>query len=207
MESRTDGVKEPGEVFVIDTEDPFAAMVDRPPDPRKAGFLSRTASGLAGAILLLAGTLFTLGTATLASLSVLVARLVQRRRGRRLTTLHAWITAAVTATVVIVAAVGLIVASLPEGAIAEAMAEADAAAEAPDPPAWLRRYTPPSEPGPMTERIVNSRAFNLYFGVIGASIAFAMIGGIVGSWGWVATILLGHAVRGYWPFRGDANGA
>jgi hypothetical protein len=195
---------------MIDTEDPFAALADRPPvDRRKAGFLARTASGLAGAILLIAGTLFTVGVVTLASLSVLVARLVQRRRGRWLTTLHSWMTAGVTATVVIVIAVPLIMASLPEGVIADAMADAEATAEAPgpEPPEWLRRFTPPSEPSPMTERIVNSRAFNLYFGVIGASMAVALIGGVIGSWGWVATLLLGHAARGYWPFRADGTGA
>lgn len=163
-----------------------------------AGGLSRVAAGLAGCVLLLVGAVFTLGIAVGASLGVVLAWWIQRMRRRRLTRSGSWIAATSSAIILIMIGAALIFAALPDGALAEAMAEARAA-EPPPQPEWLERLAP--DPDPATEGIVTSRPFTVYFGILGASIALLTLGSIAGTLGWAASLLAGFAVRGYWPMR------
>ena len=164
----------------------------------RAGGFSRVAAGFAACALLLVGALFTLGVAAGAFLGVVLAWWIQRRRGRRLTRPGAWIAATSSATLLIIIGTALIFATLPDGALTEAMADARAA-EPPPPPAWLERLG--ADPDPATERIVTSTPFTLYFGLLGASIALLILGSIAGTLAWAASLLAGFAIRGHWPLR------
>ena len=162
-----------------------------------AGAISRVAAGLAGCVLLLVGATFTFGVAVGALLGVVLVWWIQRQRGRRLTRLGAWIVATSTAAVLIMIGAALLFAMLPEGALAEAMAAARTA-EPPPQPDWLERLAPADT---ATDRIVTSRPVTVYFGLLGASIAVLIMGSIAGTLGWAASLLVGFAVRGYWPMR------
>lgn len=162
-----------------------------------AGAGSRVAAGLAGCGLLFVGAIFTFGVAVSALLGVVLAWWIQRQRGRFLTRTGAWIAATSTATVLIMIGAALLFAMLPEGAFAEAMSAAQAA-EPPPQPDWLERLAPADS---ATDRIVTSRPFTVYFGLLGASIAVLTIGSIAGTLGWAASLLVGFAVRGHWPMR------
>jgi hypothetical protein len=176
----------------------MAGIEPVPTTQERAGGLSRVAAGLAGCVLLLVGTLFTLGVAAGAFLGVVLAWWIQRRRGRRLTRPGAWIAATSTATLLIIIGAALMFAMLPDGALTEAMTEARAA-EPPPPPAWLERLGADTDPA--TDRIVTSTPFTVYFGILGASISLLILGSIAGTLGWAASLLAGFAVRGHWPLR------
>ncbi|HKT59861.1 MAG TPA: hypothetical protein VJQ46_07400 [Gemmatimonadales bacterium] len=68
-------------------------------------------------------------------------------------------------------------------------------APAAQPPAWLTRTFPQAaqRPDPITERVVNSRAFKVYFGIVGVGLVILIFGAIAGSAGWAGTMLLAHA--------------
>jgi len=51
-------------------------------------------------------------------------------------------------------------------------------------------------PDPVTDRLVNSRAFRLYFGLLGAAFTCVVFGAIAGSAGWLGASLLGYAFTG-----------
>jgi hypothetical protein len=66
------------------------------------------------------------------------------------------------------------------------------------PPEWITRVFPQAtqRPDPVTERVINSRAFTLYFGLLGLAIAFLILGTIAGTVGWIGVQLLVFALRG-----------
>jgi hypothetical protein len=74
--------------------------------------------------------------------------------------------------------------------------------EAAEPPEWLARVSPQAaRPNPTVERVVNSRPFLIYFGLLGAAFTCALWGALAGSAGWAGTLLVGYGVTGRWPVR------
>lgn len=172
----------------------------------RAGIGVRLLAGGLGVAALLVGGLFTVGTALAAPVGVGLAGWAMRKRGRALTRFGSW-AAAVGAAAVGAAAVAtalaltLLVANLPEGSVANALAAAESAEPQPQ-PEWLERIAPYTAPDPTVERIVKSRPAVLYFGLVGAGLGCLIMGGIAGSAGWAATFLLGYAAGGRWLLGG-----
>jgi len=158
---------------------------------------ARIFSGLAGIAVLGVTAVPTLGTSLAAPLGILVARRLARRRERQLTRGGSWLAAMIASSAAIVCAFGIAASRAPAGSLERIKEAAAARQSAPTPqlPAWFTRAFPQAaqQPDPVTERIVNSRAFALYFGLLGAGTAIAIFGAIVGSMGWVGTLLLTHA--------------
>jgi len=103
----------------------------------------------------------------------------------------------IASSAAIVCAFGIAASRAPAGSLERIKEAAAARQSAPTPqlPAWFTRAFPQAaqQPDPVTERVVNSRAFTVYFGLLGAGTAIAIFGAIVGSMGWVGTLLLTHA--------------
>jgi hypothetical protein len=66
------------------------------------------------------------------------------------------------------------------------------------PPEWVRYFFPQAaqQPGPLTQRLIRSRAFTVYVTWMGAAMAVAFFGAIAGSLGWGAVLLLRYAASG-----------
>ena len=156
--------------------------------------MKRLLLGVAGALILALAGLFTLGTALAAPLGILAARWWTRSRGRVLTPFRSWLAAAVACGIAIGAAYTVAIVRSPDTTLQhfrETAARREAA-PMPPPPTWVSRFFPQAttRPDPVTERIVKSRAFTLYFGIMGAVLAVAIFGALVGSLGWAGTVLL-----------------
>jgi hypothetical protein len=170
------------------------------PPPVPAGFLLRAAALVGGIIALLLGAIISLGTAILAVVGVLVAWWFYRRRGERLTRLGSWAAAVGACALGLVLVVGLLYLALPEDAVSEAVAAAEASDPAPL-PAWLERLERRPPANTAADKLVNSTPFTVYFGLMGGMIAIAFLASLAGTMGWVGAFLLGFAVKGYWPLR------
>ncbi len=161
----------------------------------------RLLSGLAGALLLLLAAVCTLGTSLAAPIGSFIAQRITRRKGRPLTWGTSWLAAVFASSVAVAIGFALVVVSAPPGAIlrAERAAASPSAVEpTARPPEWLTHLFPQAaqRPGPITERVIHSRAFMLYAGLLGAASASAFFGAIAGSLGWGAARLLGYAFSG-----------
>ena len=163
----------------------------------------------AGIVLLVLAVRATIGTALFAPLGIIALRWWSRRSGAPLSFGRSWIAATGATGVGILLAIGAIVAVLPADALARARAAQEAEskrqAEA-GPPEWLSKISPEgakaaTRSDPTTERIMNSRPFTLYFGLIGGAIACAIAAAIAGTLGWGASLLLAFAATGRWPER------
>lgn len=160
--------------------------------------MRRVLTGLAGAAILCLSALFTLGTALAAPLGMLAADHWARRRGQVLTRGASWLAAAGASSLAIAGAFAVSAMRESDETLRRFhdTASAREAAPMPPPPAWMTRLFPQAttKPDPVTERIVKSRAFSLYFGLMGAGLAAGMLGAIVGSLGWAGTMLLARAL-------------
>ena len=161
--------------------------------------LHRILSGLGGALLLVVGGIISLGTALAAPIAMLLVRARARRKGRAFSRLTSWVAAAAGSSVATAIAMGIIFAGKPAGTFARMEARDDSvrAEHLAHPPAWLSRLAPaagtPFDPG--TTSIMRSRWTHRYFQLLGASAICAAFGSLSGTLGWVATLLLGYAMR------------
>jgi hypothetical protein len=159
--------------------------------------MKRLLVGLAGGVILGLSALFTLGTSLAAPFGVMAAASWARRRERPLTRIRSWLGAVTASSLAIICAFALAAARAPEGAFQQIQDAAARSEQAPtaQPPAWIARVFPQATrpPDPVTEGIVRSRAFTVYFGLMGAGIAVAILGTMVGSVGWAGTMLLARA--------------
>ena len=165
-----------------------------------AGIGARLASGLGGALILVVSALFTLGTSLAAPIGMFAARLVARSKGRSLTRGASWLAAATASSIAVVIAFAGLASFIPPGTFRqiEGTAATAGAQDTGRPPDWFARLFPQAmrRPDPLTERVVNSQAFRLYFGLLGAAFNCAILGAIAGSTGWLGPSLLGYALRG-----------
>lgn len=157
----------------------------------------RVVSGVAAVLLLLISAPFTFGISLAAPFGVFAGRHLAKRRGRRFTKLASWLSAAAAASIVLLLGLVLVFALMPDNfwqEVHEAALKAQAQ-ETSRGPAWMK-------PDPVTEKIVTSQAFTTFFGIVGAVIACALFGVIAGTPGWLATLMLGYAIRGRWEVDG-----
>jgi hypothetical protein len=184
---------------------------DPPPtvvSPR-AGMPTRVMALLAGITVLMLVTPFTLGLSLAAALGVIVVAFIQRRRSRTLTRGRAWVVAAGTAAAAAIVGLAVVALSLSPAQRQRIRAVVQEANQAPPPPppAWLEQITS-GEPGkggaertsgdPLADRLAKSRAFQLYFGVLGGGLALLLLGALYGSVGWATAMLLAYGATGRW---------
>jgi hypothetical protein len=121
-----------------------------------------------------------------------------RRRGEDLTPGRSWVAASIASSLAIAGAFALVAVRSPDRTFERfrQVAAAREAAPSPKPPAWLARAFPETTqpPDPLTQRVLKSRAFTVYFGVMGVGMAMAVLGVLTGSLGWAGTTLLTNAL-------------
>jgi hypothetical protein len=157
----------------------------------------RLLGGVGGVLVLLLGALFTLGTALVAPLGMLAARILARRKGRPTTRTASWIGACVASSaVILVGALTLYLSTSPETIqgleAAQDSAQANARAH---PPAWVESMRRVAPPNPAAERVIHSHAVTQTMRIIGGVIAVEILGIIAGSAGWLGTALILYALQ------------
>ena len=166
----------------------------------KAGALARVAAFVAGVLMLVGGTIVSLGMVLLAPIGMAVAGWVQRRRGDPMTRGGHWIAASAAIVVALVLAMAAFLAFTPKGTMRNVVQAADSASVASakePPPAWLERLGPGlavQQPGPGA-----SRMFTIVGGLLGVSFMVGLLSAVFGTLGWSAGMLLGLALSGRWP--------
>lgn len=151
----------------------------------------RIISGVAAIGLLLFSAVFTLGTSLAAPFGIFLGQRLALRKRRRFTGIYSWFSAVAASTIAVLAALTLVISLIPKEEwqqIQQAMADASAKQTASSP--TLPR------PDPMTEKVIQSPAFTMTAGLIGLVIGCLFLGVFAGTPGWVATLLLGYALRG-----------
>jgi hypothetical protein len=156
-----------------------------------------------GTLALGAAASATWGAALLAPIGMLLAAAVARRRRRPLTRGASWIGAVAAVTAAIIVAVGIVLALTPPGTLAQIQRSADSAsaARADRSPVWverMKRGAGSAATDTVTARLIRSRAFVVWTGVMGGVLAVSVLGTIIGTLGWVAALPLAYALRGRW---------
>jgi predicted PurR-regulated permease PerM len=172
-------------------------------EPPVASAIRRFAAALAGAVVLVFCSTFTLGTVLAAPIGVLAARALARRGQRRLTRAAAWFAAVLASFIAVPIVFGVLLAKAPDGTIESVRAVMDSAQaqqKQPELPEWLQRISPPGaqQQNAATQKLVSSRPFVVVFGIIGALMVCSVFGTIAGSIGWVASLLLAYTLTGRW---------
>lgn len=176
-----------------------------PPDPTfptpvaHAGAVARTLAFIAGLVILLVGGIFSLGIALVAPLGMLVGAYLWRRRGRTLPVVGHWLAALCGATFIMIAYAGLVGAIVPSSAWTQVKQSMDSVSAHPaPPPKWLDRIAPGAAQRAAQQQASSPRMQTVGF-AYGAGFAAIFFVAIFGTFGWIAGMLLGFGVKGYWP--------
>jgi hypothetical protein len=167
--------------------------------------LSRVLAAITGVAMLITVSVFSLGLALLAPVGMIVARRFARREQSPLTFFTSWLGAAfgVCAALIVVAVV--VVAMLPSGTIVGIGKTADSLSTASNkqsPPAWLEKMYPGSTSrarasqgnasAPMVRTVVVASQ------VAGVVMLYSLLAMVIGTAGWVPSLLLTYAFSGRW---------
>jgi Flp pilus assembly protein TadB len=163
-----------------------------------ASKLARVAALIAGVGVFLIASLVTVGTVLAAPLGVFLIRRHQRRRSRRFDPWEMWF-GAVTAVTIALVFVGFALATrIPPGTLSQIQRAADSASVASakqQPPAWLTRIAPEASRRAQANNAAMSHSGMMLFGL---AIGACMLGGFVGTIGWVGSILFVFYSTGRW---------
>jgi hypothetical protein len=162
--------------------------------------LYRVAALIAGLAVLIGAALVSVGVALCAPLGVWAARRVRRARGRTLDAWSSWIGAVSAVIIALILVAGVLASRLPVGAwsrVRQAADSASAHAATQPPPAWLDRLAPGAARY-STNGANNPPAFNALFMLFGAVIGVGIFGNIIGTLGWIGTMLMVFAASGRW---------
>lgn len=179
----------------------------RPTEPSPSSSVVRVAVGIAGVGVLVVAALFTVGGALAAPVGMLAAGLLARRKGNILTRRRSWVGAVVAVSVTIVAASSLVFVVLPSGTFAhirqtmDSASAASAASRTAPPPAWADRMSggrARAQSNALAGSPRLSHAIQFWSAAVGISVAVLVLGGAVGTVGWLAGLLLAFAVLGRW---------
>ncbi len=186
-----DAAKRRTDVFYLLAREPMAATTNR------------VALGIIGLGLLALVSLFTLGMALLTPVGMYVADRVARRDGHRLTRGMSWFGAVLAANLGIMIFGGVALTRLPGGVTGSLQHLADSAAatsKTQKPPDWMERIAPGAsaraQATPTPKGL--TKAFVLWAAVIGGVIACTFFALIVGTLGWLPSLLLAYAATGRW---------
>jgi hypothetical protein len=167
--------------------------------------VTRGAAFLGGLCILLVATVFSLGSALVAPLGMIIVTKIQHSRGRVLSVLGHWV-AAVASVMVLFALLGTVGASVvPKAAFDKFRRQSDSLSAKQPPPAWIERMAPGT-----TKRIAESKrkesATVQTLGMaFGAAFVVIFFGLVFGSLGWVGGALIGLGVKGHWPGSGASS--
>ncbi|HTE47481.1 MAG TPA: hypothetical protein VK636_19725 [Gemmatimonadaceae bacterium] len=167
----------------------------------RLSLLHRAAALVAGLVVLLAGAIISVGLVLLAPLGVWVVHRFQRARGGSLDGWGSWMSAASAVTVGLLVIGGVVTTRLPAGSWSQIRQAADSASEEAakqPPPAWLSRVVPGSASRYSTPDAKRPTVFNGIILIWGIGIAAGMIGSIIGTVGWIGTMLLVFYASGHW---------
>jgi hypothetical protein len=163
--------------------------------------LNRGAALIAGLAILIGAAMVSVGVALCAPLGVWVVHHFQRSRGRPFGAWRSWISAVSAVIIALVLIAGISVSRLPAGTLGRIRQAADSAsAEAAKqpPPAWLDRLVPGAAARYSSQGATNAPAFNAFFMILAAGIGVAFLGNIIGTVGWIGTMLLVFSASGRW---------
>jgi hypothetical protein len=166
----------------------------------RAPMLNRAAALIAGLAVLIGAAVVSLGVALIVPLGVWVGHRVQRSRGRPFGTLGSWISAVSAVLIALVLIAGVMVSRVPAGTwdrIRHAADSASVQAAKQPPPAWLDRIAPGATNYSMS-RPNNVSAFNAFTLILGGGIALSIFGNVIGTLGWIGTMLLVFSGSGRW---------
>ena len=144
----------------------------------------------------------TVGGALLAPLGMAVARAIVRRRHNAPTFTSSWLGAVGAAILGVMIGAGILTSRAPAGTFAAIQRSADssAAVSREHPPEWLRKMYPAAAATPQLSPRTN-RAFAIYGAIAGAVLVCGLLGSIVGTLGWAASLPLAFAINGRWRTR------
>jgi hypothetical protein len=179
-------------------------MTTMTPEPL-ASHVSRAFVAIAGGALLITAAVFTFGLALLAPIGMIAARYIVRRQNSSLTLGTSWLGAASSVAITLVAVVLFLVTQMPKGTFATIQHGADSASVASakrPPPAWLERVAPGvtarTRAKPVAGNGVVTHAFTVWTLVVGGVFAYTMFAVVIGTAGWVPSLLLSFAFTGRW---------
>ena len=165
----------------------------------RASLVGRIAALLAGGTILLVAAVGSVGLVLVAPLGVWVTHRVQRARGRTVSLFDRWIGAVAATTIAMVLVAVALVAMIPRDTWRQVRQSADSAsaeAQKQPPPAWLRHMVPAaSQPVSASGQPLAVSTIALVWGI---GIGVGMTGIMLGSVGWVGTMLLLFCVSGEW---------
>jgi hypothetical protein len=157
----------------------------------RSSIVLRILSGALAIILLLLFGITTLGASLIAPFGIFLGRRIALRKGRPFTGLSSWLWAVGASMVVVIGVFMIVISLIPSEQWQEIQREiAKAQANPPPNPSWMPK------PDSLTTQLVHSPTFAMVTGGLGAIIGLALFGAIAGTLGWMATVLLGYAVRG-----------
>lgn len=163
--------------------------------------LNRVAAFIAGLTILIGAATVSVGVALCAPLGVWVVNRFQRSRGRPLSALGSWAGAVSAVIVALVLIAGVVASRLPAGTWSHIRQTADSAsmqAAKQPPPAWLDRLVPGASTSYSIQRSNGARPFNAFTMILGGGVAAIFFGNVIGTVGWIGTMLLAFAASGRW---------
>jgi len=177
------------------------------PEPTRARTwnLLRVLAAIAGVAMLVTVSVFSLGLALLAPLGIVVARAIARREKTPLTLFTSWLGAAFAVCAALIVVALVVFALLPGDTVASIIRTTDSVSTASSkqpPPAWLEKVAPgsaaraqasqPKQNSPVARTL---KVVSTVFGVVFVYSFFAML---IGTAGWVPSLLLTYAFSGRW---------
>ncbi|MDB4907742.1 MAG: hypothetical protein JWO05_2526 [Gemmatimonadetes bacterium] len=161
---------------------------------------TRIAAFVGGIIVLALGSVISVGAALLAPIAIFVASRIVKARGGALTLWSSWVVAACSVGIGILLGGAVVALKLPNGSLQQVRTSYDSssaqAAKQP-PPKWLERIAPGSA-ARASQAQPRSHAMQTGLLAVGGMMMFSMLGGIVGSLGWAAALLLAFGAQGRW---------
>jgi hypothetical protein len=169
----------------------------------------RILSGIVGVIILLVSAIFALGISLGAPIGVFIARRRARRKGGQLTRRRSWLPAVIGSTIVgTLVMTGVMVLTPSTRRIFTQVSTAPSQRET-HLPSWFTRTFPQPDASHQSARvaIVQSRAFRGYLAILIFETTALMLGAIagivLGTVGWIGTVLCEYAWRVGWADSGS----
>ena len=166
--------------------------------------LSRVAALVAGLAVFAVASLFSFGVALCSPLGIWAVHRFQRSRGRSLDGWGIWMSSVGSAVVGVLLLAGVAWSLIPAGTWSRARQAADSASavtRTQPPPAWLDRIAPGAAARASMSRSTRSPATNTLTLILGAWFVAGIFGGMIGTAGWIGSMLIVFSVTGDWLHR------
>jgi hypothetical protein len=167
---------------------------------RQASVNRRIVAAVVGAATLGIAGIITAGIALAAPVGMAAARVMMRRQHKPSTLRSSWLGAVSAVAIVFLLFFGGVLVRAPAGTFAKVQRSADSAAamRSEHPPAWLQRVAPGNVPAAPQLGRQTTHALALLGGVAGGIIGCIVLGAVIGTIGWAASLPLAFAINGRW---------